>query len=260
MKPTRTRNRLLHAAPLLGAMLFLSGTAAASTTLMPTGEDTSLGMKTWVDAGGQNEDVYAGVIYITLNQNGQQYYRDTLCADLFDGISLNTSYDTQLLTPDQVAGKNLPRAAWLVENALAPMLLPGSVDSALPSSDWVTTAAQGAGLQLALWDISDDGANGFSTGQVQATAATNSTVLYWAEQYESLSLGQSSDLPYVYDNTNPSNGQAAQMLLSPQYSDGGPEPAPPETDSPTPEPAAFLLVGAGLVAGSLALRRIHRTR
>jgi hypothetical protein len=263
MTPNKTRIHQFHTAKLLGALLLLSGSAAATTTLVATGVDNSLGMNIWVDAGGQNEDVFAGVVFIALSQNGQQYNRETLCADLFTNIYLDKSYATQVLSPDQVAGKNLPRVAWLVDNAFLPMQLTPSTQSALPSSDWVTTPAQGAGLQLALWDIADDGSNGFSTGKVQATAATDPTVLHWAEQYESLSLGQSSNLAFVYSNTDPSTGQAAQMLVSPPYSDGSPAPGPTSLvrcGSPTPEPAAFLLVGAGLIAGSFALRRIRPTR
>jgi hypothetical protein len=98
---------------------------------------------------------------------------------------------------------------------------------------------------------------------VQATSSTDPTVLYWAKQYESLSAGQSSDLAFVYSNTDPSNGQAVQMLVSQPYSDGGPSLVAKsimQCQTPTPEPAAFLLVGAGLIAGSFALRKIHPGR
>jgi hypothetical protein len=45
---------------------------------------------------------------------------------------------------------------------------------------------------------------------------------------------------------------AAQTLI-------GPEPTPSH-DARTPEPAAFLLVGAGLFAGAVALRRARPGR
>jgi hypothetical protein len=263
MTPNTTPNHTFQTARLLAALLFFSGIAAASTTVVATGMDSALGEKIWVDAGGQSMDVFAGVVYIALNQNGQQVDRETLCADLFTDIYLGQSYNTQVLSPDQVAGKNLPQVAWLVDNALMPMQLPKGTQSALPSSDWATTAAQGAGLQLAIWDIADDGGNGFSTGKVQATSSTDPTALYWAKQYESLSAGQSSDLAFVYSNTDPSNGQAVQMLVSQPYSDGGPSLVAKsimQCQTPTPEPAAFLLVGAGLIAGSFALRKIHPAR
>jgi len=86
---------------------------------------------------------------------------------------------------------------------------------------------------------------------VQAAGSTNADVLQWAKTYETLSLGQSTDLAYVYSNTNPSTGLVAQMLIGP---------TPQRPDVSTPEPAAFVLVGAGLIAGSLALRKTSARR
>jgi hypothetical protein len=252
MTPNNNRIHVTPTARLLAALLLLGGAAAASSFLEPTGVDNSRGMNLSISADGSVNSYFAGVVLISVTQNGQQSDRDALCAALFDEIYLGQQYSTQVLSPDQVSGKNLARVAWLVEDVLAPMQLAQPVGSALPQSDWIATQAQGAGAQLAIWDIVHDGGDGFSAGRVQAAATTDPTALAWATTYETLSAGQSSDAAYVYVNTG-SNGAVAQTLI-------GPTPGPSTPDSPTPEPAAFLLVGAGLLAGSFAVRRTRTGR
>lgn len=211
--------------------------------LTPTGIDTTRGEGIWIEENGSPVDAYfAGVIEIALTSNGQQYDRDTLCVDLFTDIDLDVEYNTLVLSPDQVTGRNLDRVAWLVDNALLPTQNSG-ISSALPSSDWVESVAQGAGIQLAIWDITSDGGNGFSTGSVQASTTpgevTDPAALAWAEEYEALSLGQSSDSAFVYNNTAIGSGTPAQMLEGPIFEDGGP--------TPVPEPAPGAVVGMALI-------------
>jgi hypothetical protein len=247
-----TQTHLFHTARLLAALLLIGGIAAANTAIVPTGVDDSRGMGLWIKENGNDVNQYfAGVLFISVSQDNHTYSRDALCVDLFTDIYIGQQYSTQVLSPDQVSGKNLERVSWLVDNVLAPMQLPQPSGSALPSSDWIETAAQGAGAQLAIWDIVHDGGDGFSAGRVQAAGSTNADVLQWAKTYETLSLGQSTDLAYVYSNTNPSTGLVAQMLIGP---------TPQRPDVSTPEPAAFVLVGAGLIAGSLALRKTSARR
>jgi len=168
---------------------------------------------------------YAGVIAITLTDTitSSFWNRDTMCAQLFTDISPGTQYGTTILSPAAVPDMNLPRAAWLVDNALLPVDNANYV-SQLPPSDWVTNAAQGAGLQLAMWDIIIDGGDGFSLGNVAASGDANnptpSDVLSWAITYETLSVGKASDSAYVYNNNL--SGTPAQMLLGPIYTDSGP--------------------------------------
>src|SRR5204862_499848 len=134
------------------------------------------------------------------------------------------------------------RVAWLVDNSLQPTEVPAS-PSELPSADWVTSSAKGAGLQLAIWDIVHDNGDGFAAGRVQAAGdpgnPTDPAVLSWAQFYESASVGKQSVHAFIYDNVDMGNGQPAQMLAGPQYLDGGPTP-PTFTAFDTPEPSTFV--------------------
>jgi hypothetical protein len=227
---------------LLVVPLTFGGLASAATIIVPTGVDNTRGMTVWLREDGTNTQAYAGVIFITLTDSGHQYNRDTLCVDLFTPISAGVSYSTTLLTPNQVPGKHLSRVSWLIDNVLLPAEN-SSYTSLLPQVDWVTTAAQGAGLQLAIWDIVHDNGDGFSAGRVrQANGGhtTNSQVLTWARTYETLSANKDSNLAYIYDNVILNGTTPAQMLAGPLFTDGGPAP-------PVPEPSTFAL-GAGALA------------
>ena len=176
---------LIRCAGLLLALLLSSGLSSAAT-IIATGVDWSRGGTIWIDANGTNEQAIAGVILITLNENGQPYDRNTLCVDLFTDINEDQTYGSTVLSPSDVPGKNLNRVSWLIDNALLPTEPSApSVPSALPQADWVTNSAQGAGIQLAIWDIVHDGGDGFSSGLVQASTDPNNptdpTVLGWAQ-------------------------------------------------------------------------------
>ena len=236
---------------LLALTVFVGiGFSGTIGTLTPTGVDWSRGESLWIDEDGVSTDAYfAGVIFIALFQDGQTYNRDTFCVDLFTDIYLGVKYNTTLVHPYQYPSKNLDRVSWLVDNALLPTQ--GTYSSVLPQSDWVRTSQQGAGMQLAIWDITHDNGDGFSAGRVQASTIqgqqTDPVTLAWATAYETLSAGQTSSLAFVYDNTDIGSGAPAQMLEGPEFTDGGP--------APNPEPATCLLVGGILVALSWFARR-----
>jgi hypothetical protein len=241
---------LRFAMPLTVALLLLGGNTFADTyTIDPTGVDWNRGESIWMNENGNNvKQYFAGVVDITLTDTDthQQWNRDTLCVDLFTDIYINQTYGTTLLDPYEISGKNLTRVSWLVDNALLPTQ--SSYLSVLPSSDWVTNSAQGAGIQLAIWDIVENNGDGLSAGSVQASTDPNNPtppdVLYWANFYETLSLNESSGLAYVYDNVNLSSGAPAQMLEGPEFTDGGPVPAP------EPSTCQFMLVS---LAGGIGL-------
>jgi len=246
---------------LLISLLIFAGLAPAATLLVPTGVDWSRGSSLWIDENGTPQDAYfAGVVLISLTQDGQTYNRDTLCVDLFTDIYIGGTYTTNVVTPDNLPGAvGLNRASWLLDNALLPTQGP-VYSSALPTSDWVTSAAQGAGLQLAIWDITTDGGDGFSSGRVQASTAagqlTDPTVLAWALMYESLSAGKSSDQAFVYTNADVNSGAPAQRLEGPLFTDGGPTPVITPLDSPSaPEPATCALAGLALIAIGLCRKK-----
>ena len=229
----------------------LCGPALANTIIMPTGVDWSRGEGLWIREDGVDTNAYfGGVIFLSISDGVQQWSRDSLCVDLFTDIYLGQQYGTTILTPSEVPGKNLQRVSWLVDNALLPTQV-SATSSALPVNQWVTTAAQGAGIQLAIWDIVHDGGDGFSSGRVQAVTdpahPTDASVLAWANLYESDSLGRSSNLAYIYQNVNLGNGQPAQMLAGPLFLDHGPAPAP--------EPVTLAMVGGALVVFGVAFRR-----
>jgi hypothetical protein len=245
---------------MLGAAAMLCGIAAADT-IVATGVNTSAGeYHVWLNENGTDQDTYfAGVINITLtDSDGSQFNRDTMCVQLFTDIYLGQVYGTTVEIPVGMGGGSLDQASWLLDNALMPGQNGGATPSSLPSADWVTTAAQGAGLQLAIWDLVNDGGNGFSAGSIQAATVANGpaadvtdpTVLSWAVLYENLALipGNVSDDAFVYVNVDQGNGNPAQMLEGPEFtSDDGPQ--------PTPEASTLVLAGTALAALGLVGRR-----
>ena len=240
----------------LAALLAFAGIASADSLITVPGVDWSRGESIWINENSAPVDAYfAGVIYIDLTQNGQDYQRDTLCVDLFTDIYLWQTYGNQVLDPSAVPGRGLERVAWLIDNAMLPPQNP-LASTVMDPSEWVTTPAQGAGIQLAIWDITTDGGDGLSAGSVQASSDPNNPtpadVINWANYYESASVGQASDAAFVYLNWNTSNLSPAQMLEGPMFLDNGPAPAP--------EPVPYLLVGTSLLGLGLMTRRMRTVR
>jgi len=240
---------------LSAALLLASGLASAGSLLTPTGVNGNLGESIWINEDGTDTQTYfAGVIFIQLQENGEVFDRSTLCVDLFTDIYLDQTYSTVMQHPAALPAKNLERVSYLIEDALFPTMDPSN-PTALPQADWVATPAQGAGIQLAIWDIVHDGGDGFSLGRVQAAKnpanPTDPAVLTWAQIYESVSLGQQDNSAFIYTNTDMGTQSSAQMLAGPQFWDGGPY--------PNPEPSTFLLAGVALILIAQAIRRRRRS-
>ena len=238
---------------LVFAVTLFAGLASADT-ITATGVDWNRGGSVWINEDGTDVYAYfAGVINIAVTSQGKTFNRDSLCVDLFTDIFLGVTYGTTLLRPSNVPSKNLERISWLVDNALLPTQGP-VYDSLLDPSYWVTTAAQGEGIQLAIWDITHDSGDGFYSGRVQAGIAagqqTDPQALLWAQTYEAVSLNHTSNLAFVYDNVDLGSGAPAQMLEGPMFQDGGP--------TTVPEPVTSVLTGGVLVAIGVFRRRRAR--
>jgi len=242
----------------LSLVLFVFTGLASASTIDVTGVNGNLGIYNFdIDQNGTTVPIYfAGVINITLTSpDGQQYNRDTMCVDLYTDIYIGGTYDTNVLTPDELPGRNLDQVAWLEDNALVPTQDAGA-SSVLPQSDWAESPAQGAGLQVALWDLTTPG------GVQTAPDSNQNDWQYWANYYEGLiGANTSSDLAFVYENWSDSG--PAQMLEGPVFLDGGPVPNPGPMSlgsdpAPSPEPATYALVGAALVGIGLCGRRAQK--
>jgi hypothetical protein len=205
----------------------LAAWPAVADTLIVVGADNNYGENIWIDENGTNKQVWSGGIDIKVNGFSRLAY----CIELFVNINVGT-YNTVLDFADTTS--NMKRVAWLLNN------------------DYPTTAAQGAGFQLAVWDIMSDSGDGFTSGLVRKSTGTgtDATVLGDAVAYETASAGKSSNVNIVvYHNTL--NGVAAQTLMGIWPTDSGPIPE-------TPEPAAVVMVLSGLAL--IGLSRVRRRR
>src|ERR1700690_639753 len=227
----------------LTILVLLACGLSAATTLVATVDPARGEDNVWVNEhgadGGATQAYYAGVVLLDLNANGSDYYRDTLCVDLYTNMTVGQTYGTGIVTPSGVPGRDLNRVSWLIDNALLPTQNVSFL-STLEKEDWVASPSQGAGIQLAIWDIAVDGGDGFSAGQVEAASDANNPtapdVLKWAKFYEDQSAGKSAALAFVYKTFSLGTGLPAQILAGPEFQDHGPQ--------PTPEPSTVPLGGA----------------
>jgi PEP-CTERM motif-containing protein len=209
---------------LLVLIALLAASSGSAATLILTGLDNKLGENTTFSDYGQTTTAWTGGIDVTVNGFARVFY----CVQLTVSINVPGTYTTVL---DFADTPGLKRAAWLMQN------------------DAPTSADSGAGFQLAIWDILEDGGDGFSAGHVQTTSGTKSAIVTDAQAYELASLNKTSTAAVIYYNTL--NGKAEQALIGFWPTDSGPIPE-------TPEPAAVVMVLSGLAL--IGLSRLRRRR
>jgi hypothetical protein len=188
-----------------------------ATKLQVVNADFNTGENITFLANGAEITGYAGGILVRLDDGGTL---DFYCVDLFHDITIGT-YTVNKLAPRPVFNEG--RVAWLLDTLLAS----------------ISTPDQGAGLQLAIWDIVHDNGDGFSTGLIRSDANTNAAVLGFAQADEALSLGKSTQAGLVLENVAGRN--AVQTL-----------------EGAIPELSTLPLVACGL--GLLAFGRFGRRR
>lgn len=199
------------------------------------------------NGGGSETSGWAGVIQVRFDGQPASGFYDTLCVDLFHGISVNHSYlvtETGLNTIN-----NGGRVGWLYTNWVGL----GSMQTAAQSLG-ITTNEVGMGLQLAVWDIIHDGGDGLSRGAIRSTAGgngntgTNANVIAAVNYFEQVSAAQLSSNASIY--LDAVNGIATQRQISVPFALFTSNAAASET----PEPGTVGLAGLAL-AGIAAARR-----
>src|ERR1017187_5721649 len=194
-------------------LALLSACPVLATSAIYVDIDPSVGLKNslWINEGGKNTQLYfAGGIDLTIyGPGGAAFPRQVYCVELETDINVPDNYTT---TMDFSDTPGLQRVGWLMQNYC-------------PSASYTDAALQenGAGFQLAIWDILTDGGNGFGDtttpdGTVSQSTdpahPTDPSVLADAVKYETLSFGESSPYGVVYHITH-SNHKTVQTLTGP---------------------------------------------
>ncbi len=187
-------------------------------------------------ADGQVQQGYAGGIVLNLNNAAI----GVLCVDLFTHIAIDDTLPVDFILPQYLNSSDPSRglrAAYLYVTQYAN----------------ITNSADGAALQLAIWDIVHDGGDGFSAGRLQAStnvgSETNTAIRDAALQFIQVSLNYQTD-PQLATIFRHVDGPYAKQQLIGAYLPG--------TGEPIPEPSTVALIGCGL--GVVAWRGRRRQR
>jgi len=204
------------------ALVFLLASLGLhAATMTVTGPDfTRGGMVTFLE-DGNSVTGFAGIL---LGRYDGQAIQPFFCADLFTPIDIDTYTSTAYYVRPE---RREDRVGYLFINYLA----------------GVTTSDLGQAMQLAIWDILHDNADGPNAGRVQSEAGTPAGVVAAWNNYLAGMNGQSNPTSSIFINYL-GNTQAQTLI-------GAFEP----TSLTIPEPASFSLVGAALIALGLRGRR-----
>ena len=108
----------------LSIVLLLACGLCGATTLVATVDPARGEYSLWFNEhganGGTTQAYFAGVVFLDLNATGTDYYRDTLCVDLYTNITVGQTYGTGIVTPSEAPGRDLNRVSWLIDNAVLP--------------------------------------------------------------------------------------------------------------------------------------------
>jgi hypothetical protein len=188
-----------------------------------TGATSNFGVNNlWLNLNGTDtRESWVGGIDIRYGTSDPQNHGDprvVFCLELFVKVGVG-KYNTVV---DYADTARLEEAAWLLTSA------------------YPTSANMAAGLQLAIWDIMEDGMDGFSAGKLRQASGTDANVLGFAKWYEAklIPTAYYSTNAYIYENTD-SNGVAVQDFIG-----------------VAPEPAAIALMVSGLIL--IGLGRLRR--
>ncbi len=214
---------------LAGLMIFSSGYASA-TTINFQGLDAARSATVWMDftylAGDlmlngntatvqtkATEQIGIGVLNVSFD--GSLQLQDAFCVDRFRYIS-NGNYTVDLLAPSSATNGN--RAAWLLHDILP------QINAAAPGTAQRNLAAA---LQMAIWDIVQDGGDGFTLGRIQKSSAmshpTDAVILSLANSFITQSAGHAYTNALVLSNVNVNS--FTQRLIVDRPGSGVPEPS-----------------------------------
>jgi hypothetical protein len=216
----KIRKAIQTAALMMGAL-----STASATTIEFLGNDYARGMDITIQADGQQVTWFSGFTNLILD--GLQH-QSAFCVDAFTEI-WNGSHHVILEDPTTLT--NGARVAWLMQNLSAT----------------VTTAAQAAGMQLAIWDIVHDNGDGLSFGRLQGLPLTDQAVALAATGFIDSSAGQASLNATIYSNA--AGRDATQALMSCGANGGT------CSDTAVPEPSTLATFAIGAAAIAFGTRR-----
>jgi hypothetical protein len=225
--------------PLLLLVLAVCQNAHASAVMYVSLDDQGryLDPFDFIDRNGKTSG-YGGVFLATLD--GSNPY-PVFCVDLYTDVNPGSPYSVDILSPDDTASlaysSRLPQAAWLYVTYM-PL-----VDAAS------NKAVAGAALQLAIWDVVEDGGDGLSSGSIRVDSAitnpTNIAATNLASSMIAAAQGQSLLNAAVLMNVVGPDGSQTLITAADAF-------------APVPEPSTMALLGVGLL--SVAMLKSRRPR